>query len=419
MPSPPITRRAGLLVGGGALFAAASGSTAPDDAWDAVVVGAGMAGLSAARNLADHGWRVAVVEARDRIGGQLYTDHAFSSVPVELGAGLIHGASVSTWELVELTGAATERVRSASEAGPEIDLRSPPRPHEDAAGYLRRVGVPEHAWPAVAIDGEPLDRWSAAWMYEQGHFDWWSASREHFRVADGYDRLLLPLAHGLPVALGAPVRRVRWSRAGVELAVDFPDGPGRVRARRCVLTLPIGVLRSGDVVFEPGLPPSHRDAIDALDGAVVTKLLYEFDHRVLPENDDSLPWDPGAGFVFSRVTAGEPEVVTVWAAGDLARELLAMGRERRLDTGLDALRRAVGDRGLRPARRTDHDWSADPYSRGAYLHVPPGAHDAPAALAAPVAGVLYFAGETTTGENTVDGAYDHGYDATDALLADP
>ena len=59
---------------------------------------------------------------------------------------------------------------------------------------------------------------------------------------------------------------------------------------------------------------------------------------------------------------------------------------------------------------------ADPCSRGAYLYVPPGAHDAPAALAEPVDGVLYFAGEPTTGENTVEGGYVNGYDVTDQLI---
>ncbi|MEV2275739.1 NAD(P)/FAD-dependent oxidoreductase [Nocardiopsis sp. NPDC049922] len=418
MPVPPITRRACLLLGGGALLAASSGAAAPGDAWDVAVVGAGVAGLAAARNLADHGLRVVVVEARDRIGGQLYTDRAFGPGPVELGAGLIHGASVSTWELVEAADARTERVRSAAGTSPEIDLPSPPLPDENAADYLRRMGVPERDWPTVAVDSEPLRRWSATWMYDRGHFDWWSASREHFRVVEGYDRLLLPLADGLPFALGSPVRRVRWSRSGVELAVDFPDGPGTLRARQCVLALPIGVLRSGKVVFEPRLPTGHRDAVDALDGAAVSKLLYAFDHRVLPEDADALPWDPDSGFVFSRVGGAGPEIVMVWAAGDRARELHAMDRERRFTAGLRGLRAAVGDRGLRPLRRTEHDWLADPFSRGAYLHVPPGAHDAPAALAAPVEGVLYFVGEATTGENTVDGAYDHGYDATDALLAD-
>lgn len=419
-PRPAVSRRS-LLVGGGALLGGTAllGASvhAARERWDVAVIGAGVTGLSAARNLADHGLSVVVLEARDRIGGQLYTDHSFSSVPVELGAGLIHGREAHTWELVAEAGAETVRMRAGEGVSAPIPTPGAPRADEDAAAYLRRMGVPEDRWPPVAIDNESLERWSAVWMHEYGIFDWWSVPRDNFRVVGGYDGLLPPLSHGLDVRLEHAVRRVRWSGRGVELRVAAPEGDLAVRADRCVVTLPIGVLKAGDVAFEPALPSGHRDAVEALDRTDALKLVYEFDRAVFPADEDALGWDEDTGFVFWCLSRNSPEVVVAWAAGEPARELLELPLDERFDAGLAALSEALGERPPAPVARTTHDWAADEFSRGAYLFVPPGAHDAPDALARPLEGVLYFAGEPTTGENTVDGAYASGYDTTDALLA--
>ena len=431
-PKPTVSRRS-LLLGGGVLLggAVALGASvhAFRERWDVAVIGAGVSGLSAARNLADHGLSVIVLEARDRVGGQLYTDHTFSSVPVELGAGLIHGRDAYTWELVEEAGAETVQVRAGNGVPEPVPTPEPPRDDEDAAAYLRRMGVPEDRWPPVSIDNESLERWSAVWMREYGLFDWWSVPRENFRVVGGYDSLLPPLSHDLDIRLGHAVRRVRWSGRGVVLDVSgsgnaSTDGPGggsgggiEVRADRCVITLPIGVLKAGDVAFEPELPSDHRDAVGALDRTDALKLVYEFDRAVFPADEDALGWDEDSGFVFWCLSREDPEVVVAWAAGENARELLGMQPEQRFAAGLAALSAALGEEVPEPVERTTHDWAADEFSRGAYLFVPPGAHDAPDALAVPLEGVLYFAGEPTTGENTVDGAYANGYDATDVLLA--
>lgn len=406
-----------MTLGGAALLAMAGCAREPE--WDVAVVGAGVAGLSAARNLVDHGFRVIVLEARDRVGGQLYTDHSFSSVPVELGAGLLHGADVSTWELVEQARVRTVPVRSDEEGTTPIALSVPPRDDESVASYLRRLGVPQDDWPPVAVDNEPAERWSATWMYRNGVFDWWSAPRQDFRVVGGYDQLLSPLADGLHIELNSPVRRIRLvgsSAPEVELTVSGRGRDRRVRARRCVVALPIGVLRGGAVAFDPVLPADHREALGALRATDVLKLHYEFDRPVFPEDRHILGGED-EGPVFWCVSR-DPEIVVVWTAGDRARELLALPDDERFGAGLKALGEAVGEKVPDPVRRTTHDWSSDEFSRGAYLYVPPGAHDAPAALAFPVRRTLFFAGEAVTGENTVDGAYDSGYVVTDDLRAD-
>ncbi|MFE0267582.1 flavin monoamine oxidase family protein [Nocardiopsis alba] len=407
----------GAVLLGGAVAVGASFRTL-GERWDVVVIGAGVAGLSAARNLSDHGLSVVVVEARDRIGGQLYTDRGFTSVPVELGAGLIHGRDAYTWELVAEAEAETVLVGPSDQTADPLSTPEPPHDGEDAAAYLNRLGIPEGRWPPVSIDNEPMHRWSARWMHDSGLFDWWSTPRENFRVVDGYDRILSPLALGLDIRLSHAVRRVHWSDRGVVLSVDALEGPTEIRADRCVITLPIGVLKSGDVVFSPELPDDHREAIRALDRTDALKLVYEFDRPVFPAEKDVLGWDEDTGFVFWCLSREDPEVVVAWAAGENARRLTALAVEDRFAAGLAALAEALDETVPEPRARSTHDWATDEFSAGAYLFVPPGAHDAPAALAAPVRGVLYFMGEPTTGENTVEGAYVSGYDGTDLLLAD-
>lgn len=419
--SGPPNRRS-VLLGGGVLLGGAllpTGDTARRrERWDVVVVGAGVTGLSAARNLVDHGLSVVVLEARGRIGGQLHTDHGFTSVPVELGAGLIHGREAYTWELVKEARAETVRVRHGAGTHRPLETPEPPNAIEDAAAYLRRMGVPQERWPPVSLDNEPLHRWSALWMNESGLFDWWSAPRENFRVVGGYDRILSPLVYDLDVRLSHAVRRVRWSGGGVDVFAENPRGTLEVRADRCVVALPIGVLKEGDVVFDPALPGAYRDAVESLDRTDALKLVYEFDRVVFPEDEDVLGWDEDSGFVFWCLSREDPEVVVAWAAGENARRLLDLGVEERFAAGIAALSESLGEEVPEPVARTTHDWAADEFSRGAYLYVPPGAHDAPATLATPLEGALYFAGEPTTGENTVEGAYASGYDSTDRLLAE-
>ncbi|SIO84139.1 NAD(P)/FAD-dependent oxidoreductase [Nocardiopsis sp. JB363] len=419
--SRPPSRRS-VLLGGGVLLGGAllpAGDTARRrERWDVVVVGAGVTGLSAARNLVDHGLSVVVLEAKDRIGGQLHTDHDFTSVPVELGAGLIHGREAYTWELVKEARAETVRVRHGSGSHRPLETPEPPNVIEDAAAYLRRMGVPEERWPPVSLDNEPLHRWSALWMSGSGLFDWWSAPRENFRVVGGYDRILPPLVYDLDVRLSHAVRRVRWSGGGVDVFAENPRGTLEVRADRCVVALPIGVLKEGDVVFDPALPGAYRDAVESLDRTDALKLVYEFDRAVFPEDEDVLGWDEDSGFVFWCLSRKDPEVVVAWSAGENARRLLDLGIEERFAAGIAALSESLGEEVPEPVARTTHDWAADEFSRGAYLYVPPGAHDAPPTLAAPLEGALYFAGEPTTGENTVEGAYASGYDSTDRLLTE-
>lgn len=425
--------------------------------FDAVVIGAGAAGLAAGRDLADAGLQTVVLEARDRIGGRLFTDRELCDLPLELGGELVHGSQVATWEIIRAEGIGTLRqtgvfvrehetlvpFNDADIGGIDIASLPDPLPGETRLDWLVRAGVgsDQAAWPAIFrylnADGEPFDRVSAQARIEQltpglGRDAYGSAD---FKLLAGYDEVLAPLASGLDVRLGTIVETIAWSGDDVTVeGVQAESGEHfRVEARSAVVTLPIGVLKAGTVRFAPPLPARRQEAIDALGITSVVKLLYGFDRRVMPEGCEvlmdfanSIPiwWDgtPAVG-------REDVQIVTAWAAGDVSRRLRAAVAasatgdaepgDALLDLGLDALRSLLRDDDLTPSFAVWYDWEADPFSLGVYSSVRPGAESAYAALAANDTGALVWAGEATIpGQSkTVHGAIVSGRRAARELIA--
>lgn len=417
-------------------------STAP-----VLVIGAGAAGLAAAAALTAAGRDVVVLEARDRIGGRVATERSFAPVPVELGAELLHGSTISTWRLVEAAGIGTwplglthERASDGgwvlSGAGREhlgVAADAPaPAPGEDVASYLERSGFTPPDVPIGArmfdIDSEGLERWSATLALESGLL---AAGRDHLgddhHLDGGYDQLLAVLAGDLDIRLGHRVVRIVRTASGVQVTVEVGGERHTLTADQCVVTLPIGVLRSGTVHFEPPLPPAKQRAIDGLGSGDAIKLVYHLPHPVFPSGHATLH-DPGllpsSWWVATRGLPGvrgagslADEIVVGWATGDDARVLLDAGLGDALAMGLSTLRELTGHPALEPLAATSYDWRSDPFAAGAYSYVPPGAEDAYEQLAAPTDGRIFWAGEATNPEDpmTVHGALDSGWRAAEQL----
>lgn len=383
---------------------------------DVTVIGGGPAGLAASDELERGGRRVLLVEARERLGGRAFTDRSTGFGPLELGAELLHGRDISTWQLVDrdrdrLTPVRVGPVGDTSALPPDAP---PPTDDESVGDYLRRIGWPaDRALPGVELlseDSEGPDRWSARTAHDLGVFrEPAPRDGEDTLLGSGYDRVLGRLLAPTRTLLGAEVRTVHRDEHEVRVDWEAADGPGTVRAPAAIVTVPLGVLQRGSIEFSPPLPAEVDGAIAALGMGDAAKLLYVLDEPVLAPGVSVTGSDDTPSFWCSG-SRGTGTLVVGWVAGEAARRLLAAGPDAALDDGLAALRELVGRPSLTPVLQLLHDWAADPFARGAYSFVPPGAHGARAVLRSAVDERLLFAGEATdeAGAMTVHGAIDSG-----------
>lgn len=395
------------------------------DVYDVLIIGSGMAGLSAAHALLDDDLEVLILEARDRLGGRVHTDRSFAGFPLELGAEFIHGERAATWRWVDRLGLATVRwtkqddswvrladgrrlnMGEARAADPAFDLtrswRAPdvsPRPLESFDRYLRRVGFDDEQLDYVRrsfanAEGESMRFLDAASMLESlgaGTAD----GEEDYRIVEGYGAIVEALGVGLEIRTNAVVERVTWRPDGV--TVHTADGLV-YRGKTAIVTLPVGVLQAGDVTFDPPLPDEKMRALAGLGMGPVVKLIYHFTEPLTPEHIMAV-YAAGNPPMWWSPSFGQQTDTVVWTAlvsGDGAVELLRLDEETALDRGLEALRLEVGRPGLKPLDAMLVDWYDDPFSLGGYSHVRPGHRGAREALAAPTP-PLWWAGEATAPE---------------------
>ncbi len=213
---------------------------------------------------------------------------------------------------------------------------------------------------------------------------------------DGYDQLAARLAEGVDVRLEHVVRRVVWGDDGVEVSTLETT----VRARRAVVTVPLGVLRAGDLVVEPALPEPVAGAVQRLAMNAFEKVFLRFGRRFWDEGVYAIRQQGPEGawwHSFYDLTAlhGEPTLLT-FAAGPCGQQIRTWSDERVADSVLTQLRRLYGDAVEEPVQVHVTHWQDDPYARGSYAYLTVGAtpedHDL---LATPVGGVLHLAGEAT------------------------
>ena len=408
--------------------------------YDVLVIGAGVAGLNAGRLLAEAGRRVAILEARNRIGGRIWTqpislDNSPLPIRVELGAEFIHGLPPETWLLIRQAALKTFEIDGSSFwfDGSELRAANPQRGAAERvleemvqwmtkqprgsdlsfAEYLRRHAVDPLAARAAgnyvegfnAADQQHIS--VAALAMQQAAEDAIAADRL-FRIEAGYAALPNFLADrfvaaGGTLILEAPVKTVVWKRGAVSVKATTADDDRPYHAARAVITVPLGVLQAQTIEFVP-LPMEALLQANRLKMGAVVHLTLVFKRKF---------WDPGLSFLFApgespptwwTPAPHEAPVLTAWAGGPRAESLLGFIssdgdagplRDRCLSTLAKIFALPLSDIRQMLSSWHVHNWQSDEWARGAYSYVPAGALDAPEKMRMPVEHTLYFAGEHT------------------------
>jgi monoamine oxidase len=400
-----------------------------------VVVGAGAAGIGAARALHDAGVDVLLVEARERIGGRAWTIAGSAGFPIDLGCGWLHSADRNPWrEIAERAGLAVDHTPPPW-SRPALP-RGAPGPGQaafgEALGRFREAlaDFPEGA-PDVPASAylESGGRWNAlidavSTYYSGAELDHISVrdlaryddSGVNWRVAGGYGALVAGHGVGLPLRLACPVTRI--DRRGKALRVESPAGV--VTAGSVIVTLPSAVLAATPDLFLPALP-EKVEAAAHLPLGLADKL-----YLALADADEFTTESRTFGHMDRTATAayhfrpfGRPEI-EAYFGGTLAADLEKAGEAAFVDFAVAELVGLYGaDFAARLTPLAFHGWRNDPYALGSYSYAEVGHADARTALAAPVEERIFFAGEacSVTDYSTAHGALATGRAAATAVLA--
>jgi monoamine oxidase len=420
---------------------------------DVVVVGAGMAGLTAARTLAEAGLKVLVVEAQDRIGGRIWTRH-IGDEAIELGAEFIHGRPPELWALIDEAGLETyERGGSRvcfedgvlNDCGGEMDtVFGPLEKLEDFKGtdisfaeFLERERVPVEKRGRIISYVEGFNaadhrEVSSVSLGAQQKAEDATGGDHVYRLRGGYDQLPRYLSErttefGGKVLTGTPVKEIRWEEGQVEVVSDLWN----FTAPQAVVTLPLAVLQRSSVKITP--PPAHiLEAAERLRMGQVRRVTLLFAERFW----EGLAPQPALSemsflFAFTEMPpvwwTTHPEkghTITGWVGGPRSAALTGLDARTLGDKACTSLARTFGIRkervlGLLKGCYT-HDWQHDRFTLGAYSYVATGGLDASRQMTEPVADTLFFAGEHTdiTGHwGTVHAAMRSGLRAAEQVLS--
>jgi len=412
---------------------------------DVVVIGAGAAGLMAARELTRAGKRVIVLEGSHRVGGRVLTlFEARAGVPIELGAEFVHGDAPTTTRLLDEARLATvpvsgEHVRSDDgELSPQGPIwkrmarvfalmskqRKTDRSFQDfldtRPGGARLARDRELADAFIqGFDGADPTLISERSLAEQGNPTEGAATAR--RVVNGYAALVVHLDREVAsfVRLNCRAQRIEWSDAGVRVV----DATGTTHsARAVVVALPLPLLQDGSLRIEPEIP-ALRNAANRLVMGHVARLCVVVRERFWEEKTRELAFVHAPRRPLTVWWTQHPvqaPVLVGWAGGPAAQQLTQSGTIE--DVALAELAHVFRMRRARADSVVEsihwHDWSSDPLVRGAYSYVGVGGVSAPRTLARSIAGRVFVAGEATDAESggTVEAALASGERAARAVV---
>jgi monoamine oxidase len=394
---------------------------------DIIIIGAGAAGLYAARILASQGKSVTILEARDRIGGRIYTIRGENfSLPVEGGAEFMHGDLPLTKGLMKEAnisyfageGTVWNMVDNKFSEGDLFDddwgdlmSKLQKLDHDMTIGKFLQLHFSEPKYRALTdsvkkfvegYDAADIDKASAFALRDE----WTSEDIKGYRPVGGYCALMDHLYTEIrrqkgKLKLSTVARKVVWKRDHVQIITHNNE---RIEARKVLITIPVSVLKSGMIEFDPPLG-KHREAFWDIEVGGVIKFLVEFHHPIWERREGSLFHQmPGLNFLFSD--AGVPTwwtqnpnpapLLTGWLAGpslqQIDQDTLALSRLAFQSLGYLF---GTSDEQMRNATKAMKvvNWNVDPYALGAYAYATLKSPQAIQVVSKPVDDTIYFAGE--------------------------
>jgi monoamine oxidase len=404
---------------------------------DIVVVGAGAAGIAAARRIMAAGRKVVVIEAAAQIGGRCITDATTFGVPFDRGARWMHNPETNPM------------IRLARSAG--LDVAQAPAGQKMRIGRRNaRAGETEEFLAALVRANRAIDEaargkldTACASVLPKDLGDWAGAAEfmlgagfagkdlrelsviDKARAQDrnaaiacrqGLGTLIAKLGEQVPVALATPASRINWSNRDVSVET----ASGRIAARAAILTVSTNVLTSGAIKFGPDMPKRTLDAAAKL-------TLGSYDHIIvqLPGNPLGLSRDDvlieqssstRTGLMFANI--GGSSLCAIDVGGSFGRDLSAQGEPAMIAFAREWITKLFGSEAASAVQKASATrWNASPFVLGAMSAASPGGQPSRKILAEPI-GNLFIAGEATheTLWGTVDGAWDSGERAAEAAL---
>lgn len=452
----------GLGCGSGSNYTPPNPPPSPCGSLDCAIVGAGIAGMSAASTLMAAGKNVVVLEARNRVGGRAFSDNSFAT-PVDLGAEWFHFVTPLSGGSPGLTNnalfdiAASRGLQVFADTYPRVfyDITPPPAPLPPSdpnviaatatfASMLALINAAATSGPdisaAAATASLALDKWYnlGAGIISTLH----GADLDVLSVLDLFnftqlglpitvpsaDNRLLPsgmgnfistFANGVPVRLNTPVTSISWDNpCGVQISTPA----GVVNASTAIVTVPLSVLASERLTFSPALPSQYQDAISNLPMGVVEKIALQFNQDIFNVgtiNTLATPLVDKVNNSFVQAQLFGKNIGICFVGGDLARSLIAAGGTALVDFALATMESMFGSSVSGAfVRGQSSSWLSDPFSLGAFTYAVPGAVPLRTALATPVANQIFFAGEALSvlKHGSLPGAYDSGQTAARLVL---
>lgn len=426
---------------------------------DVIVIGAGIAGLTAAQMLQKQGYPVVVLEARNRTGGRIWTNRSIDRIPLDLGASWIHGTQdnplsqlVQDFKIRTVPtnyNSGTRYQRNGNELNADRE--------EEAEALFERLlnqiatiqakrldsgqvdiplqGAINQAFQNLGISANNTNRLltyliNAEIEYEYGadatqlsllHWD----DGQFFRGRDvvfpkGYDQIIDRLAADLTIQTRQVVKAVNYSETGVQVVTNQKIW----QADHVIVTVPLGVLQQNKIQFSPALPASKQQAIQKLGMGLLNKAYLQFSEPFWEGDGEFIGYiaetkGKWAEFLNIHHYTKQP-ILMGFSAGSYGAQLERQSDAEIVRSAMGVLRTIYGSRIPNPKDYLITRWKADPFAGGSYSYLATGSSNADRTiLAEPVGDRLFFAGEATSADyaSTVHGALLSGQRSAEQIIA--